>query len=93
MIGEKWNSQILGNFPVTEVPLCTSSNTKTLGLKHLQLPNVASCSEIPDEARVVRHGKDDLPVQKNTVPEGHSSSSGENPEPPASGRLFLTWSM
>jgi hypothetical protein len=35
VVGEKWNSEILVNLPVTHVPRGTSSNATTLGLKHL----------------------------------------------------------
>jgi hypothetical protein len=72
VVGKKRNSQILVNLPVTDVPRCTSSNAKTLGLKHLQLPNVASCSDPPDGARVVLHGTNKLPEQ-HTVPDGEAT--------------------
>jgi hypothetical protein len=67
MVGEKRNSQIVVNLPVADVPKCTSSNAKTLGLNHLLLPNVASCSEPPDGARLMNHGTDELPVQQNAA--------------------------
>ena len=73
MVGEKRNSQILVNLPVTDVPRCTSSNAKTLGLKHLQLPYVASCSRPPDGARIVHQGTDELPVEQYTVPDGEAT--------------------
>jgi hypothetical protein len=61
------------NLPVTDVPRCTSSNAKTLGLKHLQLSNVASCSGSPDGARIVHHWTDELPEEQNTVPDGQAA--------------------
>ena len=73
MVGEKRNSKIPLNLPVTDVPRCTSSNSKTLGLKHLQLPGVASCSGPPDGASLVHHGPDELPVEQNTVPYGEAA--------------------
>jgi hypothetical protein len=69
VVGEKRNSQILVNLPVTDVLRYTSSNAKTLGVKYLQLPNVASCSEPPDGARIVHHGT----VEQNTVPDGKAT--------------------
>ena len=72
MVGKKRNSQILANLAVTVVPRVTSSNAKTLGLKHLQLRNVASTRGPPDGARIVYNGTDELPVEQNTVPEGEA---------------------
>ena len=48
------------NMAVTGVPRCTSSNAKTVGLKHLHLSNMAASSGPPDEARIVHHGTDEL---------------------------------
>ena len=73
MVGEKRNSQILVYLPVTDVPRCTSSNAKTLGLKHQQPPDVASSSGPPDGAGIVHHGMDELPVQQNTIPDGEAT--------------------
>jgi hypothetical protein len=67
VVGERRNSQILVNLPVTDVPRCTSSNAKTLGLKHLQLPNVPSSGRSPDGERIVHHETDELRVEQNTV--------------------------
>ena len=36
MVGEVGDSQIVANLPVTNVPGCTGSNAKTLGLQYLQ---------------------------------------------------------
>ena len=67
MVGEeKRNSQILVYLPVTDVPLCTSRNAKTRGLKHLQLLDVASSSKPP-------HGTKELSVEQNTVPDGEAT--------------------
>jgi hypothetical protein len=73
VVGEKRNSQILVNLPVADVPKCTSSNAKTLGLKHLQLPDVASSSARRDGARIVRHWTDELHVEQDTVPDGQAT--------------------
>jgi hypothetical protein len=62
VVGEKRNSQIIVNLPVTDVQCCTSSNAKALGLKHLQLPDVAESSRPPDRARIVHHVTDEVPV-------------------------------
>jgi hypothetical protein len=37
VVGEKRNSQILVNLPITDVPRGTSSDAKTLALKHLKI--------------------------------------------------------
>ena len=89
MVGEKRNSQILVNLPVTDVPRCTSSNAKTLVLKHLQLPNVASSSGPLDRVRIVHYGTDKLPVQQNTPPEGEVTIPfQERIHHPVSGQLL-----
>ena len=67
---EKRSSHILVNLPVTRVTRFTSSNGKTLGLKHLQLPDVASSSGPPDGESIVYRGTEKLPVQQDTVPDG-----------------------
>jgi hypothetical protein len=58
---------------VIDVPRCPSSNAKTLGWKHLQLPNVASSSKPRDGAGIVHHGTDELPIEQNTIPEGEAT--------------------
>ena len=63
MVGGKRNTQIFVNFPVIDVPACTSSNAKTFGLKDLQLPNVTASSGPPDGAGIVHHGTDKPPVE------------------------------
>ena len=60
------------NLPVTEVPRCSSSNAKTLGLKHLQLSDVASRSRYPDGARIIHYCTDELREEQNTVPNGEA---------------------
>jgi hypothetical protein len=62
------------NLPVTDVPRCTSSNAKTLGLESLQLLNVAASCAPPDGARIVHHWADELLIQQNTVPDGEAAS-------------------
>jgi hypothetical protein len=62
VIGEQWNSEIVGNLPVACVPMCTGSNAKTLGLKHLQLPDMAAGGRPLDGARVVHRWTDELLV-------------------------------
>jgi hypothetical protein len=68
------NSQILVNLRVTDVPRCTSSNAKTLGLNNLQLAQVAAGSGPPNGARIVHHGPYELLIQQNSVPDGHTAS-------------------
>jgi hypothetical protein len=74
VVGEQWNSQILVNLPVTSVPSCTGSNAKTLGLKHLHLPDMAAGGGPPDGARVGHHWTDELLIQQNSVPDGEKNA-------------------
>jgi hypothetical protein len=62
------------NLPVTDVPRCTSSNAKTLGLESLQLLNVAANCAPPDGTRTVHHWADELLIQQNSVPDGEAAS-------------------
>ena len=48
---------------------------KTLALKHLQLPNLDSCSEPSDGASIVDHGTNELLIEQNTVPDGQAVPS------------------
>ena len=62
------------NFPVTSVPRCTGSNTKTLGLKHLQFPDMGASGGRPDGACVVHHRTDELLVQQNSCSDGDTTT-------------------
>jgi hypothetical protein len=57
---KKWNSQVLVNLPITDVPRCTISSAKTLGLNHLQLRDMGMGDRPSDWAPVVHHGMDEL---------------------------------
>ena len=59
--------------PVNSVPKCTSSNVKTLGLKHVQLPDTGVSSGPPDEARVVHHGTDELLIGHDFILDGEGT--------------------
>ena len=74
MVGKERNSQILVNLLITRVPSCIGNNAKTLGLKHLQFPEVGVSGGLPDGACVVRHRIDELLVQHNTIPDGETTS-------------------
>ena len=63
MIGKERNSQILVNLLVTNVTRFTSSIAKTLGLKHVQVPDMGASDGPPDGARVEHYRKVELPVQ------------------------------
>ena len=67
------NSQNLVKSPVTNIPRCTISDVKTLGLKNLQLPNVAPGGGPSDGARTVQNGAYELRIQQNSVPEGETA--------------------
>jgi len=58
MVDKVGDSQIIVNSPIASVPRCTGSNAKTLGLKHLQFPDMGASGGPPDGARVV-HGTDE----------------------------------
>ena len=62
------------NFPVTNVPRGTGSNTKTLGLKHLQFPDMDASGGLQDGARVVHHRKDELLIQYNSCSDGETTT-------------------
>jgi len=48
VVGKERNSQILVNLRVTSVPSFTGSNAKTLGLNHLQFPDMGESDGPPD---------------------------------------------
>jgi hypothetical protein len=68
------HSKVLVNLPVTDMPWCTSSNAKTLGLESLKLLNVAASCALPDGARIVHHWANELLIQQNSVPDGEAAS-------------------
>jgi hypothetical protein len=70
VVGEGWNTQILVNLPVTEVPRGTRNKAKTLGLKHLKPPDMSASCGSPDWARVVHQGSNKLLVEQHSVPDG-----------------------
>ena len=74
MVGKGRNSQILMNFLVTYVPSYIDSNAKTLGLKHLQFPDMAVSSRPPNRAPVVHCRTNELLVQQNSIPDGETTS-------------------
>jgi hypothetical protein len=57
----------------TDVPRCTSSSVKTLGLNHLQLPDMGMGGRPPDWAPVVHHGTSELLVKQDTIPDRQST--------------------
>jgi hypothetical protein len=74
VVGEEWNPQILVNWPVTNLPRCVVSSAKALGLKHLQLSDMAADSESPDRACINHKGKEELLVEQHIVPEEETAS-------------------
>jgi hypothetical protein len=82
------------NLSVT-VPKCVSRNAKTLGLQHMQLPDICASSRPPDRTCVVHHRTDELLVEQNTVPDIQNTSPvNEGPSTPnlwaAFFRIWLT---
>jgi len=59
VVGKERFSQIIVNLLVAIVPRCIGSNAETLGLKHLQFPDMCPSGESPDGARVVHHRTDE----------------------------------
>lgn len=55
--------QIPVNSPVTNLQICTDSKAKTLGLKHLQFPDMGASVGRTDAALVVNHRTDELLVK------------------------------
>jgi hypothetical protein len=74
MDGEVGDYQITINLPVANVPGCIGSNAKTLGLQYLQFLDVGASGGSPYETRVVNHGKDNLLILQNTIPDKESAS-------------------
>jgi hypothetical protein len=60
MVGKVGDSQIIVNSPV-----CTGSNAKKLGLKHLHFSDMGASSGPPDGARVV-HGTDEPTIYNDS---------------------------
>jgi hypothetical protein len=74
VVGEIRDSQIIMNLLVTNVPGCTGSNAKILGLQYLQFLDVEAGSGPPDRTRIVHHGTDELLIQQNAISEGKTAS-------------------
>lgn len=62
------------NLFVTNVLRFTGSKAKTLGLKHVQFPDISASGRPPDEARVVHHNTDELLIQQNSISDGKTTS-------------------
>jgi len=91
MVGEVGDSQIVANLPVTNVPGCTGSNAKTLGLQYLQFLDTGAGGGPPNGTRVVHHGTDELLIQQNTIPDGKTASPIQGPSVPSlCAGFFLT---
>ena len=58
--------QVLVYLPISDVSRCTSSSAKTLGLNHLQLPDMGTGGGSPEWKPVVHHGTDELFVNQST---------------------------
>ena len=62
------------NLVVSNVPWCIGNNMKTLGLNHLQIPDMGASGGPPDGARIVHQGTDVLFVQQNSFPDGETTT-------------------
>jgi hypothetical protein len=74
MVGEVEDSKIVVNLPVTNVPECTGSNAKKLGLQYLQFLDMGASGGPPNGTRIFHHGTDELLLQQNTIPDGETAS-------------------
>ena len=74
MVREIGDYQVIVNLPVTNVPGCTGSNAKTLGLQYLQFRDVGASGGPSNEARIVHQTTDELLIQQNTIPDGETAS-------------------
>jgi hypothetical protein len=95
MFFKERHSHIQANLPVTDVPRCTSSNAKTLGLENVQRLNVAASSLPPDGAHIVQHWAAGLLIQQNSVSDGEAVMLfRRQPSIPIRwGAFFLSWTM
>jgi hypothetical protein len=75
MVDKVGDSQIIVNLPVTSVPRCTGSNSKRLGLKHMQFPDTGTSGGPQDWSRLVHHWTDKPFVQRNIIPDGETTSA------------------
>ena len=57
------------NVPFTSVPGCDCSNAKTFVLQHLQFLDMGACDGPPNGTSIDHHGKDELLIQQNTIPD------------------------
>jgi len=71
---KKGTPKIIVNLLVTNVPRCTGSNAKILGLKHLQFPDMGAFGGPTDGVRVVQQRSDELLVQQNSFADGDITS-------------------
>jgi hypothetical protein len=74
VVGEESNNQILVNLPVTNKARCVSRNAKTLGLQHLQLPDMVTSSRPPDGACIIHRRTDELLIKERAVSDGQAAS-------------------
>jgi hypothetical protein len=74
VVEEVRESQIVVNLPVSNVPGCTGSNAKTLGLQLLHSLGMGASGGPPDRTRIVHHETDELLIQQNTIPDGKTAS-------------------
>ena len=91
MVGKERNAHFFVILLVANVPGCSGSNAKTLGLKTLQFPDMQASSLPQDEARAVHHRTKELLVKQNTIPDGDNFSCfGELPALPVSVLLSIS---
>jgi hypothetical protein len=59
---------------LANVPRCVRPYAKTLGLQHLQLPDVVASSRSPDRTCIIHYRTDELLVEQHTVSDGQAAS-------------------
>jgi hypothetical protein len=59
--------------PVTNVPKYIESNTKTLGLKYLQFPDVGASGGLPDGTHIEHYRTDEFFIHQNSISDGQTT--------------------
>jgi hypothetical protein len=69
------NFQIFVNLRATDVPICTNTRAKIVGLNHQPLADMGMGSRPPDGASVVHCETDELLVKQKPIPDRQTAPS------------------
>jgi hypothetical protein len=75
VVGKEWKPQILVNLPFYNLQSCVSRSSKILGLRLLQILDVAAGSGPPDRTCVIYRRTDELRAEQQTVSDGQACTS------------------